>query len=42
MIYRTPGLKMGGDVIMIDEYTQQMTNIDRIRLIAEELGKISK
>lgn len=39
MIYRNPGLKMGGDMIAIDEYTQQMTNADKVRQTIKELEK---
>ncbi|MCE5204504.1 MAG: copper homeostasis protein CutC [Porphyromonadaceae bacterium] len=30
MIYRNPDLKMGGDVIVIDEYTQQITSAGKV------------
>ena len=30
MIYRNPNLKMGGDRIFIDEYTQQVTSAEKV------------
>jgi len=30
MVYRNPNLKMGGNLIVIDEYTQQVTRADKV------------
>lgn len=39
MIYRNPGLKMGSNMIMIDEYAQQVTSADKVRQTIKELRK---
>ncbi|HCC85837.1 MAG TPA: hypothetical protein DEQ06_04465 [Porphyromonadaceae bacterium] len=42
MIYRNPNMKMGRNMIVIDEYTQQVTSADKVRQTIKELEKISK
>lgn len=37
MIYRNPHLKMGGTVVSIDEYVQNVTNADRVKKTIERL-----
>jgi len=39
MIYRNPGVKMGSDVFVIDEYTQQVTSADKVRQTVKGLQK---
>jgi hypothetical protein len=39
MIYRNPNLKMGSNIIAIDEYTQQVTSADKVRQTIKELEK---
>ena len=37
MVYRNPHLKMGGTVVSIDEYVQNVTNADKVKRTIEKL-----